>query len=343
MVELTYLTQEDLVEVGLLDFRRALKEVKEGLVWHSTGKSVSGKIALVIDPLEEWKFNAMSAVNGDYSAVKWLGSRTTNKNEGLPRTLAMIILSQKDSGIPLAVMEGSAISAIRTGCYSALALEYLCHPMENNIGIIGSGVMAKASLAAMAQNFPERIGDVLVYSKNPVNRAAFAEETSERLGVKVYAVDDVRDLVRSSDLTISAITKDKEILVYDFDAKEGATHLHIGGWAIEEKYVVRCAEEGKIYCDDWKAIKSRNAHPLPRAYNNGLISENQIYGDIGDVINGTVKGREGDEPIHFDTVGLGEMDLVLAAGLYEEAVKKGKGVMLDLWEEEPVWLLRGYK
>ncbi|MBL7052108.1 MAG: ornithine cyclodeaminase family protein [Nanoarchaeota archaeon] len=342
MVELTYLTQEDLVEVGLLDFKRALREVKQGLVWHSTGKSVSGKIALVIDPLEEWKFNAMSAVNGDYSAVKWLGSRTTNKREGLPRTLAMIILSQKETGIPLAVMEGSAISAIRTGCYSALALEYLCHPTKNEIGIIGSGVMAKASLAAMAQNFPERIGNVFVYSKNPANRTAFAEETSERFGIEVSAVDDVRKLVRGSDLTISAITKDDELLVYDSDAKTGATHLHIGGWAIEEKYVVRCANEGKVYCDDWGAIKSRNAHPLPRAYDKGLITEDQIYGDIGDVINGTVAGREGMEPIHFDTVGLGEMDLVLAAGLYEEAMKKNKGVKLDLWSEEPVWLLRGY-
>ena len=343
MEDLTFLSQEDLVNVGLLDFKLAQRAVEKGLVWHSTGKSRSGKVALVLDLPEEWKFNGLVAVNGSYSAMKYVGSRTTNKAIGLPRTIATIVLADKSTGVPLAMMEGAAISAIRTGCYAAVGLRYLGHQdRPNNVGIIGSSVMAKASLQAMVENYGQMIGDVFVYSKTRENREAFAKEASERFGIEVYALDNSRDVVRNSDVSITAITRDDEILVRDDDAREGATHIHIGGWGIDQKYTVRAAKEGKSYCDDWCAIKKRRELILSKAFYEDKISEKDIYGDIGSVINGSLPGREGLEPIHFYTVGLGELDLVMASELYEKAKEKGIGQKLKLWENDPVWLLQGY-
>jgi len=338
--ELLYLTQEDLIKTGLLNFKEALINVEIGIGWHSSGESLSDKIALDLDPRLEWKVNSLVAVNGKYSANKWLGSSLLNKEQGLPRTTALITLNDKKSGIPLCVMDGTLLSAVRTGCYAALGIKYLGQK-RNNLGIIGSGVMARTTLMAIYETFPERVCDVFVYSRNPEHSVRYKTMIEQNTGISV-TTKNIGDLVRESDITISAITKDDEILVKKEDVKQGSTHIHIGGWDDEESYIVDCVRNGKVVCDDWELIKKRHAHPLPLLYNKGVIKDRDIYGNMGDIILGNLPGREGDENIYFDTVGLGEMDLVLAISMYESALRIGLGQKLKIWEE-PHWILESYR
>ncbi|KYK26265.1 hypothetical protein AYK26_05655 [Euryarchaeota archaeon SM23-78] len=339
-LEVLYLDQSDLIKAGLLDFKMVLSEIEKGLIWHASNESLSDKIVIELDPIQDWKINSLIAINGDYSANKWLGSNLI-KTEDLPRTIATITLNDKNNGHPLCIMDGTLISAIRTGAYAALGLKYLAQE-KNNIGIIGSGVMAKSSLLLMTSNLAERINDIFVYSRHPKNYKAFAKQMTEKTGMKVTPISDVSKLVRYSDVTVSAITKNDEILVKNKDVKRGSTHIHIGGWDDEEQYLISCAKEGKIICDDWNLIKKRNAHPLPLAHNKGIILDRDIYAELGQIILGEKKGREANENIYFDTVGIGEMDLVLAIKIYEKAVQRGIGKRLKIWDSAH-WILEGYK
>jgi len=335
---LLVLSQEQLISTGVLDFERALAEVERGLGWHTTQKSISDKLVLELDPLQEWKFNSLASVDGDYCANKWLGSHLDNKKRGFPRTMATITLNDKSTGTPLCMMDGTLISAIRTGCYAGLGLKYLGKP-QNTVGIIGSGVMARAALMAMAQ-LPEQIEEVQVYSKTPDNARRYAAQMQEKTGLQVTPTSNVREMVRRSDITVSAITKNDELLVLRDDVKPGSTHIHIGGWDDEEAYIVDCAKNGKIVCDDWELIKKRNAHPLAFAYTRGVVLDREVYGNMGELILGRKPGREGNENIYFDTVGIPEMDLVLAISAYERAREQGIGSEVQLWTQ-PHWILGG--
>ncbi len=337
--ELLYLNQEDLISAGLMDYNSSLKEVEKALVWHASKKSLSDKIALELDPITDWKVNSLAAIDGNYAANKWLGSNLTNKDMNLPRSIAIITLNDKRSGKPLCVMDGTLISAVRTGPYAGIGLKYLANE-RNNLGIIGSGVMAKSAYISIMQTFPERIQDVFLYSRNPENAHSFARDMGRRSNKEINVVYSIGDLVNNSDVTVSATTKNNDSKIRLESVKKGYTHIHIGGWGISEEVIVDVAKNGKIICDDWDLIKKRNAHPLPFAYNKNLIQNNDIHANIGEIIVGDKPGRTNQgENIHFDTVGIAEMDLVLAIALYEKSCEKGMGQKIELWKE-PHWLLK---
>ena len=153
-----YLSQEDLIQCGLLDYGATVTDVKLALISHSRQETLSDKIA--IDLSYGHKINSLIATNGEFSSCKWLGANIANHEIGLQRSFPMLSLNDKITGKPEVIMEGSVISALRTGAYVSLAMEHLAKKQANNILFLGTGVIARAAAATMFSYEPirEKIG-----------------------------------------------------------------------------------------------------------------------------------------------------------------------------------------
>ncbi len=334
-----YLSRNDLVTVGLLDYAAIVEDVRRGLRMHARGEAISNKLDLDFDVERDWKVTSLVGVVGPYAGVKWLGANEDNRALGLPRSSSIIALNDRKTGKVLCVMDGTLISALRTGAYAALATEVLGPPQATCVGFLGAGVISRCSLLCMAATVRERIERVLVYSRTAQSRSKFARLMAEQTGLTVEAVDRAREMVRQSGITISATTA-MDPMIKLADVQPGSLHIHMGGWEDEKAYVVECAKSSnKIVCDDTELVIHRNAQTVAYAYHDGLITRDDFYGDLGHILLGEKPGREGDELIYFNPVGLPVLDVTVASRLFEKALQENMGVLLG--SQTPHWILTG--
>jgi ornithine cyclodeaminase len=287
----------------------------------------------------DWKVTSLVGVVGPYAGVKWLGANEDNRSMGLPRSSSIIAINDRQTGKVLCVMDGTLISALRTGAYAALATEVLGPSEATCVGFLGAGVISRCSLLCMAATVRERIERVLVYSRTLKSRQRFARLMAERTGITVEPVDSAADMVRPSGITVSATTAMDPMIRFS-DVRPGSLHIHMGGWEDEKAYVVECSKSpNKIVCDDTELVIHRNAQTAAYAYHDGLIALHDFYGDLGDILLGEKPGREGGELIYFNPVGLPVLDVTVASRLFEKALQENMGVLLG--SQTPHWILTG--
>lgn len=334
-----YLSRNDLLAAGILHAAEIVEDVRRGLRAHSQGKATNEKTAIDLDVEKDWKISALVGVAETFAGVKWLGANTDNLARGLPRSNSIIALNDLETGRVLCVMDGAMISALRTGAYPALAAEVLGPSTPSTVGIIGAGVIARCSLLCMAAAVRERIHRVLINDVVPDRSAAFAVLMAEKTGLEVEAVDDVGELVRQSDITVAATTATTPFIKLA-DVRPASTHIHLGGWEDEIAYPAACGQPpNKIVCDDIEMVIHRNVQTVASAYHAGLIGRDQFYGTLGEILSGEKPGREGEEMIYFNAVGLPILDVYVAYRLFENALEQDLGVLLG--SQVPHWILTG--
>jgi ornithine cyclodeaminase/alanine dehydrogenase-like protein (mu-crystallin family) len=339
--QMLYLSRSDLIDVGLLDYAAIVADVRRGLSLHITGDTLLDKLALDFDVDKDWKVSALVGVIGDYAGVKWLGANVDNLKRGFPRSNSIISLSDRQTGRVLGVMDGALISALRTGAYAALAMEALGGAKPAVVGILGAGVISRCVLLCLGAAVRDRISRVLVYDHVPEVQEQFAQLMSEETGLAVEAVASPGEMVRRSEVTISATTA-MAPLIKLADVQPGATHIHLGGWEDEKAYVVACARPpNKIICDDVDLVIHRNVQTVAYAFHEGLIGRDDFYGNLGEILLGQKPGREGEELIYFNAVGLPILDVGVASRLFENALEKNAGLLLS--PQEPHWILSGQR
>jgi ornithine cyclodeaminase/alanine dehydrogenase-like protein (mu-crystallin family) len=132
--------------------------------------------------------------------------------------------------------------------------------------------------------------------------------------------------MRDSDIIVTATSAQAPLLKAAW-IKEGAFYSHIGGW--EDEYAVPKLAS-KIVCDDWNTVKHRT-QTISRCYRDGVITDDDIYGNLIDILDGTLPGRESEsEFIYFNAVGLAYVDISIAYAMYRRAVEQGAGTRLPL-------------
>ena len=334
-----YLSRNDLVAAGLLDYTSITEDVRQCLSLHAQGKTINEKLALDIDVEKDWKISALVGLIGPYAGVKWLGANTDNLSLGLPRSNSIISLNDRTTGRVLCVMDGAMISALRTGAYAALAAEVLAQPGPTVVGLFGAGVISRSVLLCMAAVVSEQIQRVLVYDIVPENMEQFAQLMEDKTGLSIEPVGDPGEVMRQSGITVAATTAMTPFIRLA-DVRPASTHIHLGGWEDEKAYVVACGQPpNKIVCDDVDVVLHRNVQTVAFAFHDGLIGRDQFYANLGDILLGRVPGREGDELIYFNAVGLPVLDVSVASRLFELALKNNLGMLLG--SQTPHWLLSG--
>lgn len=260
-------------------------------------------------------------------SLKFLTLFDANRDLGLPLIQALVILADAGTGAPLAILDGAAVTALRTAAAAGAATDVLARPDARSFALFGAGIQARAQLEAVASVRP--IHQVRVYDLNSGAAAALAGEMSERLGLAVQAVPDPAAALRGADIVGTATTS--RVPVFDDrDLAEG-THINAVGVYQSERAEIppQTVLRARIVVDQRQAA-FEEAGDLLQPLAAGMIGPDRFDTELGDVLLGRAAGRRTAAEITlFKSVGLAVQDLYAASRAYENALRAGIGLELS--------------
>lgn len=247
---------------------------------------------------------------------------------GISGLYAIGILSRLESGVPAAVMEAEYLANMRTGAAAAISSKHLAKKDPRVLGFIGTGNLARHMLNAHIQQYGT-LEEVRAWSRNRETRENFASEMSRKYGVSVKPVENPKEAVEGVNI-VYCCSRAKEPKVLNEWVSPG-THINAfgadapGKQEVDPKVLVRA----KIVVDSLDQCRIGGEIHKPLA--EGVISEKDVYAEIGEIINGWKKGRQSeDEVTVMDSTGLSALDIVTFHRAYERALDKGVGTWLRL-------------
>jgi len=328
------LSQEDFIEAGAFDLIMARKVLETALFKFRNKRILfPDKIVQIFNEDTQERINCLPATLLDEKicGVKWVSVFPPNPRRfGTQNLSAIIVLSELERGFPICVMDGTLCSNMRVAAMSASAANQFAKKDANVIGFIGAGEQAKMTFLGMMSVRPN-IKECRVSAKESSEELAFIDELSPICPtVKFVACNTVlRDAVATADIIVTATSAQAPLLKAEW-IKRGAFCNHIGGW--EDEYAV-IQKADKIVCDDWNTVKHRT-QTVSRCYKEGLITDDDVYGDLIEILSGEKPGRESDDEfIYFNAVGLSYADISLGVAMYRKALGAGKGQWSYLQEE----------
>ncbi|MEM0053805.1 MAG: ornithine cyclodeaminase family protein [Nitrososphaeria archaeon] len=221
----------------------------------------------------------------DVSAVKIVNSHPENRIKyNLPTVMAVIVLVEPKTGVPLAIMSGKTITDIRTGAAGGIASKYLARKDSKIVGMIGAGAQAKTQLAGLLEVY-KQFEEVRVWGLHGTNYE-FASEMSLKYNdrCKIVAVDSVKDAVVGADIVVTT-TPSRQPLVMNTMVAAGMHFNCIGADAPgKEELDPSILKKTKIVVDDWEQACHGGEINIPLS--QGIISKENIRGEIGEIIAG---------------------------------------------------------
>lgn len=251
-----------------------------------------------------------------------------NLEKNVPTIMATVILNSAETGAPLAIMEGTYITAMRTGAVCGVATKYLARKDARTAGIFGAGVQARTQLMAMCA--VRDIERAFVYDMFENRADAFAAEMSKKLNIPVEK-RKINDIVEESDIIVTATTA--KTPVFDGNLVKPGTHLNlIGSFKPEVREVDEVVIKKSKLVVDQKSAALEEAGDIIIPLKAGIITEEHIYAELGELVTGIKPGRTTDSEITlFKSVGLGIQDCATALLAYSKAKEKGIYKDIDLF------------
>jgi 2,3-diaminopropionate biosynthesis protein SbnB len=330
-IEFLYLTQADVRATGV-DMPMVLDAVEDSFRLHHRGQTnLPHKTVLDLGERERGRGNAMPAyVGGDYDTfgIKWIAGFPKNPIlHGLPRATGFFILNDSWKGIPLAIMDCTLLSAMRTGAVTGVGARYLARPDSESVAMIGAGVQARTQLEALQVALPG-LKEVRAFDVRREVAEQYAAEMSDRLGVDVRAVGSAEAAVREADVVVTVTVADEPI-VKEAWMKPGSFFSAVGSYQEEEFAVVQNSD--KIVVDGLEHVLHRGTPVIALMVAQGMIREEDIL-ELGGIVCGESPGRQTpEERIFFSPIGMGTEDVCVCTQVYRLAVEKGIGTRLQLF------------
>lgn len=331
-IRVKIITQNDLYQAGCFDVPNAVETVENAFLERERGNVVfPDKVAQVFDQRSQSRINCLPAAVGDIYGMKWVSVFPENpKKFQLPNLSAVVLLSSLKTGFPVAFMEGTLCSNLRTAAVGAVAAKYLAKKDSRTIGFIGAGEQAKSHLMTMMAVCPG-IRECRISSRTQESERKFVEQM-EKFYPQVEFVccnTSYEKAVVDADIIVTAISGQEPLLKAAW-VKDGAFYCHVAG--LEDEFAV-AQKANKIVVDDWNVVKHRT-QTISQMYQQGLLTDGDIYSDLIDIIAGRKPGRENDkEFIYFNSVGLSFLDIALSTSMYRRVVEKGLGQDIEIQEK----------
>ena len=311
-----YLSNADIeaCALGLADVELAVEDMFAG---KAEGRAVM-KPKLALQAPDQALFLASPGVmdRPPYAGVKWVGV-AGNEARGLPHIAGMILLSDAESGMPVAVMDARWITAVRTAAITAVAARRLARRDSGLIGFVACGLQARAHLTALRPHFP--LGLVRAYSRRLSTAEAFAEEVRAD-GLDAEAVEDPRDAVAGMDIVVSTtpvVPRTAPFL--------DAAWLSPGSFASMVDLGLSWISESLSGLD--RVVTDDQA----QAGSEGLAYKEPYAGEVADLVVGRLEARQShEERTALVFAGLGLADVAVAGAVYEKALEAGIGQTLPL-------------
>ncbi len=258
------------------------------------------------------------------AGVKVVNVHPGNPERGLPSVMATILLLDPETGTPLALMDGTWLTAVRTAAASAVATKHLARRDCERLGVIGAGVQARHQLQALLHVRPIR--EVRVWSRRGARK--YAEEMS-RLGLDVVPVREPAEAVRGADLLVTATPSTCPLVKSEW-VGEG-THINAIGADAPGKQELdpRLLRRAKVVVDDLEQASRSGEINVPLS--KGEFRLEQVHAELGEIVAGRKPGRESEDEITvFDSTGLAIQDIAVAWEVYRRAKEKGMGQEVQL-------------
>lgn len=251
-----------------------------------------------------------------------------NRSIGLESHQGLVVLFEPEHGQPVAVMDASEITAIRTAAVSAVATRALSNERAGDLAIIGSGTQARAHLEAMRA--VRAITRVRAWSPNRDRLLAFAEEAAESVGLTIEPAASAQEAVEGADLVCTVSAAMEPVLQGEWLA-DGA-HVNAVGSSVPTAREVdgETIRRSRVFVDRRESAMNESGDLLS-AFREGLVDEDHIVAELGDVLIGSAQGRrQPDEITLFESLGLAVEDLAAASFVASAARDRGVGTAVQL-------------
>ena len=367
-IDFLYLSEPDMIKAGVKNMKSCVDVMEDLLITLYKGDYVMGganhnshgcMIMFPDDPqfpgmpknADDRRFMAMPAyLGGSYqmAGMKWYGSNVENKKVGLPRSILMMMLNDKDTGAPLALMSANLVSAYRTGGIPGVGAKYLARKDSRVVSIIGPGVMGKTSLAAFVSVCPN-LDTVKIKGRSQRSLDAFTRFIREDLPQikNIEICDSVEEAVKDSDIISFTTTVRDDVSSFPYIngdwIKKGALISMPSAARFDDDFLAGCklvVDNSKLY-EAWEEEYPYPTYPQVQIIgtkftdlkHDGKIEAEDII-DITDIIEKRHPGRTSDDEIIVYSVGgMPVEDIAWGGTVYRNAVKLGIGIKLPLWDK----------
>ncbi len=364
--EFLYLSEQDMIAAGVLDAARCVDVCEEVFSLLAVGDYLMGGSNHnshgmgVVFPKEtkfpnmpvagpDRRFVAMPGYLGgrfDVCGLKWYGSNQANPKKGLPRSVLTVQLNDKDTGEPLCLMSANLLSSARTGGVPAVASRYLARRDSSVAAALGCGPINRACVKAIATQLPS-LKKLFCYDLFPENAQKLANWAHQTLGMEGVVATDLPAALGSADVVSVAASRLKPLLVENKWFKEGSTILITGpikpndAFWLQNRVILDNVHLHEAYVEEAEASPDKNGYydgviggSIYRLIDEGKLPPLTKFTDIGSIINGKPGKRANtSEKIAFVACGMSVFDLGWGYQLYKNALEKGIGTKLLLWDE----------
>ncbi len=304
----------------LISMKEALEAVENAFKLEAEGKTTMPPKLYLDLPEYKGDFRAMPAYIDGSVGFKWVSVYPDNWRYSLPCVMAIIVLCDPATGCPLAIMDGTYITSMRTGAAGGVAVKYLARRDSSVIGIIGAGTQARTQLLAISEVLP-RIEEVKAFDLCRDASQRYGEEMRAKLNINIRPVETVEEAT-NADIIVTTTPSTKPV-VKKQHVRPG-THINaIGADAKgKQELEVDVLRDAKVIVDDIR--QASHSGEISALVSQGLIKVEEIYGTLGEVVANLKKGRKSHKEITiFDSTGLAIQDIVCAKLVYDKAAKRG--------------------
>ncbi|MGA2665330.1 MAG: ornithine cyclodeaminase family protein [Nitrososphaerales archaeon] len=276
----------------------------------------------------DYRSGVMEGIPAICSTLGW-GFWDNPAKYGLPSVSVVTALNDVKTGLLLSLISGYYLGAARTGAAGGVASKYLARAASSSLGIVGTGNVGHYMLWSHLELF-KGIDVVKAWSRDGAKARKFAMTYGKQFGVKIEAVGSLREAVEGMDIVCAAVPTREPLIKGEWVGR--GTHINAFGADSKGKQeldpgILQRAD--KIVVDSMEQCRVAGEINVPLS--QGLISEGKVYGQIGELVNGWKKGREGaDELTVMDSTGVSALDIVTYYRAYEKSLRAKVGTKLAL-------------
>ena len=308
----------------------AIEAVTQVMLAHGRSQVVAPNLLHADVPRGEFHIKTGGMMMGDASGVFGLkanGGFFQNHQLGLPNIVGVIVLADAETGCTLAVLDSTEISRVRTGAATAVAARHLARPDSQTLAVIGTGTQAKTQIEALCHVLPiQRVRLVGRDLQRTRQRAATIEAA---VGVSVEPLGSIADATRNSDVVVTSTPARAPLLGLP-DITPGTFIAAVGADSPGKQELVSSLT---AHCTAVADVLHQCIHvgELQHPIGDGLLTESQIHGEIGQILCGSRPGRTTeDEVTLYDSTGTALQDVAVGFRVYQEALAQQLGVSIQL-------------
>lgn len=258
--------------------------------------------------------------------AKLISLHPANPARGTPTIQGFIALFDYQDGRPLAIIDAAEVTALRTAAASGLATQQLSNVDASTCGIFGTGVQASSHIDAMCAVRP--VSEVRIWGRNPERAKDFAAAEAKRTGLAIHAVDSPAD-AGACDLVCTVTASTTPVLLGEW-VSPGAHINLVGAHSLDTREADSALmARAAVYVDSLSATLQEGGDVM-LPIEEGVVSTDYVRGEIGEVVNGTVTGREAAEQVTlYNSLGMTAQDLFAASRLLHLAEQENIGSLVE--------------